>query len=163
MRHGRSDESSEGRWRWKSQGGEQTERRPLSLRGKDHSHNRRASRGFWKSLAWPLPSSVQLSCSVVSDFLRPHRLQHARPPCPSPTPGVYSNLSIESVMPSNHLILCRPRLPPLIFPSIRVFSNESVLPIRWPKYWSFSFSIRVVESFAITQDSHKFLTGYDPN
>ena len=51
-------------------------------------------------------------------------------------------LSIESVMPSNHLILCCPLLlPPSIFPSIRVFSNESVLCIRWPKYWSFSFSI----------------------
>ena len=51
-------------------------------------------------------------------------------------------MSIESVMPSNHLILCRPRLLlPSIFPSIRVFSNESVLPIRWPKYWSFSFNI----------------------
>ena len=49
---------------------------------------------------------------------------------------------IESVMPSNHLILCHPLLlPPSIFPSIRVFSNESVLPIRWPKYWSFHFSI----------------------
>ena len=49
---------------------------------------------------------------------------------------------IESVMPSNHLILCRPLLlPPSIFPSIRVFSNESVLCIRWPKYWSSSFSI----------------------
>ena len=51
-------------------------------------------------------------------------------------------MSIESVMPSNHLILCRPLLLlPLIFPSIRVFSNELVLCIRWPKYWSFSFSI----------------------
>ena len=51
-------------------------------------------------------------------------------------------MSIESVMPSNHLILCSPLLlPPSIFPSIRVFSNESVLHIRWPKYWSFSFSI----------------------
>ena len=49
-------------------------------------------------------------------------------------------LSIESVMPSNHLILCHPLLPPSVFPSIRVFSNESV-HIRWPKYWSFSFSI----------------------
>ena len=50
--------------------------------------------------------------------------------------------SIESVMPSNHLILCHPLLLlPSIFPSIRVFSNESVLHIRWPKYWSFSFSI----------------------
>ena len=51
-------------------------------------------------------------------------------------------MSIESVMPSNHLILCHPLLlPPSIFPSIRVFSSESVLCIRWPKYWSFSFSI----------------------
>ena len=51
-------------------------------------------------------------------------------------------MSIESVMPSNHLILCHPLfLPPSVFPSIRVFSNESVLCIRWPKYWSFSFSI----------------------
>ena len=52
------------------------------------------------------------------------------------------HMSIESVMPSNHLILCRPLLlQPSIFPSIRVFSSESVLRIRWPKYWSFSFSI----------------------
>ena len=51
-------------------------------------------------------------------------------------------ISIESVMPSSHLILCHPLLlPPSIFPSISVFSNESVLPIRWPKYWSFSFNI----------------------
>ena len=50
-------------------------------------------------------------------------------------------MSIESVMPSNHIILCRPLLPPSIFPSIRVFSNESLLHIGWPKYWSFSFSI----------------------
>ena len=49
-------------------------------------------------------------------------------------------MSIELVMPSNHFILCHPLLPPSIFPSIRVFSNESVLRIRWPKYWSFSFS-----------------------
>ena len=50
-------------------------------------------------------------------------------------------MSIESVMPSNHLILCHPLLPPPVFPSIRVFSNESALRIRWPKYWSFSFNI----------------------
>ena len=50
-------------------------------------------------------------------------------------------MSIESVMPSNHLILCQPLLPPSISPSIRVFSSESVLHIRWPNYWSFSFSI----------------------
>ena len=63
--------------------------------------------------------------------------------CPSPTPRVHSNsTSIESVMPSSHLILCRPLLllPP-IPPSIRVFSNESTLRIRWPEYWSFSFNI----------------------
>ena len=87
----------------------------------------------------PCPSIACFSqfCSVVSDSLRPHGLQHARPPRPSPTPGVYSNSC-----PSNHLILCRPLLLlPSIFPSIRVFSNESVLRIRWPKYWSFSFSI----------------------
>ena len=57
------------------------------------------------------------------------------------TPGVYSNSSIESVMPSNHLIPCHPLLLPSIFPSIRVFSNEPALCIRWPKYWSFSFNI----------------------
>ena len=79
----------------------------------------------------------------MSDALRPHEPQHARPPCPSPTPGVYSKLTaIESVMPSNHLILCCPLLfLPSIFPSIRVFSNESALHIRWPKYWSVSFNI----------------------
>ena len=79
----------------------------------------------------------------MSDFLQPHGLQHARLPSPSPTPGACSNSSpSESVMPSNHLNLCRPfLLLPSIFPSIRVFSSESVLPIRWPKYWNFSFSI----------------------
>src|SRR5574337_364943 len=88
-------------------------------------------------------SFIHFGGSVVSDSLRPHGLQHARPPCPSPTPRVYSNsCPFESVMPSNHLILCRALLLlPSIFPSIRVFSNESALLIRWPKYWSFSFSI----------------------
>ena len=85
--------------------------------------------------------SDQISRSVVSDSLQPHESQLARPPCPSPTPGVHSDTSIESVMPSSHLILCRPLLLPPIPPSIRVFSNESTLHMRWPKYWSFSFSI----------------------
>ena len=78
--------------------------------------------------------------SVVSDSLQPHALKHARPPCPSPTPRAYSNsFPFESVMPSNHLSFCHPPLlPPSIFPSIRVFSDESVLCIRWPKFWSFS-------------------------
>ena len=80
----------------------------------------------------------------MSDSLRPHELQHARPPCLSIT-NSRSSLrlaSIESVMPSSYLILGRPLLllPP-ISPSIRVFSNESTLHMRWPKYWSFSFSI----------------------
>ena len=57
-------------------------------------------------------------------------------------------MSIESVMPSNHLILCHPLLLPSIFPSIRVFSNESVLAIRWPKYWSFSFSISPYKEYS---------------
>ena len=58
-------------------------------------------------------------------------------------------MSIESVMPSNHLILCCPLfLPPSIFPSIRVFSNESVLRIRWPKYWNFSFSISLSSEYS---------------
>ena len=84
---------------------------------------------------------VQFSYSVVSDSLRPHESQHARPPCPSPTPGVHPN-SCALVMPSSHLILCHPFLflPP-VPPSIRVFSSESTLRIRWPKYWSFSLSI----------------------
>ena len=88
-------------------------------------------------------SPVQFSSSLVSDSLQPHEPQHARPPCPSPTPGVHPNPCplIESVMPSNHLILCHPLLLLLIFPRIRVFSDESALRIRWPKYWSFSFSI----------------------
>ena len=81
------------------------------------------------------------SHSVVSDSLW-HGLQHTRLPCPSPTPGMYLNMSTESVMPSNHLILCcHLHLPTSIFPRIRVFSNESVLHIRWPNYWSFSFII----------------------
>ena len=80
----------------------------------------------------------------MSDSSRPHGLQHTRLRCPSPSPRVCSNswpLS-QWVRPSNHLILCCPLLLlASIFPSIRAFSNESVLPIRWPKYWSFNFSI----------------------
>ena len=78
----------------------------------------------------------------MSDSLLPHGVQHTRPPHASPTPRVYSNSSTELVIPSNHLILCHPLLlQPSIFPSIGVFSNESVLHISWPKYWSFSLSI----------------------
>ena len=78
----------------------------------------------------------------MSDSLLPHGLQHTRPPHAPPTPRVYSNSSIELLMPPNHLIFCHPLLlQPSIFPSIGVFSNESVLHISWPKYWSFSLSI----------------------
>ena len=84
------------------------------------------------------PSSVQFSHSVVSDSVTPWIA--ARPPCPSPTPGVHSNSCPSSW--SCHPAICRPLLllPP-IPPSIRVFSNESALCMKWPKYWSFSFSI----------------------
>ena len=65
-----------------------------------------------------------------------------RLPVQTPSRSLPKLASVERVMPSNHLLLCRPLLlPPSIFPSIRVFSNEPVLRIRWPKYWSFSFSI----------------------
>ena len=98
---------------------------------------------YWKSFPNLLVSSAQLnsvtqSCPTLWD------------PMDSSTPGLPVHhqllsllklMSIESMIPSNHLILCHPLLLPSIFPSIRVFPNESVLHIRWPKYWSFSFSI----------------------
>ena len=78
----------------------------------------------------------------MSDSLQHHGLQHARPPCPSPTPGVYSNSCLFSRWWHPTTSSCHPLLlPPSIFPSIRVFSNESILHVRWPKYWSFNFSI----------------------
>ena len=87
-------------------------------------------------------SSVQFSRSVVSNTLRPHESPHARPPCPSPTPGVHSNPCPSSRWyHPTRLTLCRPLLSSSIFPSIRVFSNESVLHIRSPKYWSFCISV----------------------
>ena len=88
-------------------------------------------------------ASVQFSRSVVSGSLRPHGLQLVRLPCPSTNSrSLLKLMSIESVMPSNHLSLCHPLLlPPSIFPSIRVFSNESIIRTRWPKYSSFSFNI----------------------
>ena len=87
--------------------------------------------------------SVQSSPLVVSDSLWPHELQKARPPCPSSNPRVLHKLmSTESVTPSSHLIFCHPLLLlHSIFPSIRVFSKESTLHMRWPKYWSFSSNI----------------------
>ena len=82
-------------------------------------------------------SSVQFSHSVVSNSLWSHRLQPI-----TNSRSLLKLMSIKSVMPSNYLILCCPfLLLPSIFSSIRVFSNESVLRIRWPKYWSFSISL----------------------
>ena len=78
----------------------------------------------------------------MSNSLQPHGLQHARLPCPSSNPGACSTHVHESVMTSNHVNLFHPLLLlPSIFLNIMVFSNESVLCIRWPKYWSFRFNI----------------------
>ena len=92
---------------------------------------------------WGQYNTVQFSRSVVSDSLRPQGLQHTRPPCPPSTPRVYPNSCPSSQW-------CHPAIsssvvpfsscPPILL-SIRVFSNESTLRIRWPKYWSFSFNI----------------------
>ena len=73
-------------------------------------------------------------------------------------------MSIKSVIPSNHLILCHPLLlPPSIFPSIRVFSIESVLPIRWPKYWSFSFSISPSNEYLVKKKIYIYMCMYIPS
>ena len=86
--------------------------------------------------------SVQFSRSVESNSLRPHETQHTRPPCPSPTPGIHPNSCASSRSCHPAISSCRPLLllPP-IPPIIRVFSNESTLCMRWPKYWSFSLTI----------------------
>ena len=88
-------------------------------------------------------SSVQFSRWVVSDSLRPHESQHARPPCPSPIPGVYPNSCLLSrwCLPTISSSVVPFSSCPQSFPSIKVFANEAALRIRWPKYWSFSFSI----------------------
>ena len=88
-----------------------------------------------------LVTSVQL-LSCVQLFVTPWTTAHQASLSITNSRSLLRLMSIESVMSSNHLILCHPLLfLPSIFPSIRVFSNESVLRIRWPKYWSFSFSI----------------------
>ena len=94
-------------------------------------------------LTWQKEGSVQFSCSVMSNSLRPHGLNKACQASLSITNSwsLFKLMSIMSVMPSNHLILCQPLLLlPSSFPSIRVFPSESVLCIRWPKYCSFSIS-----------------------
>ena len=98
----------------------------------------------------PVPSSLGLvsqfssvqSLSSVRLFVTPWTAAHQASLSITNSQSLLKLMSIESVVPFNHLILCRPLfLPPSVFPSIRVFSNESVLQIRWPNYWSFSFSI----------------------
>ena len=123
---------------------------------------------FW--LYWNLVKvifEVQFSCLVVSDYLQPHGTQDARLPCPSPTPRAYAVrlVSIKSVMPSNHLILCRPLLlTPSILPSIRVFSDESVLHIRWPKDWNCaSASVLPMNWFPLGLTSWIFLQSMGPS
>ena len=113
---------------------------PLGLTGLISLLSKRLSRVFAINLNVQF-SSAQFSRSVVSNSLRPHKSQHARPPITNSRSSLRL-ASIESMMPSSHLILCHPLLflPP-IPPSIKVFSNESTLLMRWPKYWSFSFSI----------------------
>ena len=92
-------------------------------------------------------SSIQFGRSVVYDSWQPNRLQASLSITNSRS--LFKLMSIELVMPSNHLILCYPLFfPPSIFPSIRVFSNESVLRVRWPKYWSFSFSISLSNEYS---------------
>ena len=90
---------------------------------------------------WTQFSSFQL-LSLVQLFVTPWTAVYQASLSITNSRSLLKLISIESVMPSNHLILCHPLLLlPLIFPNIRVFSNESVLCIRWPKYWSFSFNI----------------------
>ena len=93
------------------------------------------------------PSSVQL-LSRVQLFVTPWTAARQAFLTITNSQSLLKLMSIESVMPSNHLILCRSLLPPSIFPSFRVFSNESVLHIRWPKYWSFSVSISPSDEYS---------------
>ena len=88
-----------------------------------------------------LASLVLFSCSVVSSSLQRHGLQYARPRCSMPTPGVYSKSCPLSQWCHQTILYWLLLLPPSIIPSIRVFSNKSVICIRWPKYWSVRFSI----------------------
>ena len=103
---------------------------------------------FSNFLLWIQFSSAQ-SLSCVQLCATPWTAAHQAPLSITKSRSLLEPISIKSVMSSNHLILCHPFLPPpLIFPGIRVFSNESVLRIRWPKYWSFSFSISAFSEYS---------------
>ena len=102
------------------------------------------NKGHW------INKMIQFSSSV-SDSLRPHGLKNPRPPCLSITNSqrLLKLMFVKSVMSSNHFIICHPLLLlPSIFPSIKVFSNKSVLHIRWPKDWSFSFSFNPFSDYS---------------
>ena len=91
---------------------------------------------------WTLAHSVQVSGSVVSDSMTPWTAAHQASLSFTNSQSLLKLMSIESAMPLNYFILCRSLLLlPSIFPSIRVFSNQSALHVRWPKYWSFSINI----------------------
>ena len=112
------------------------------MRFHDSGHSKSAINILAYLLAVSSITIVQFSRSVVSDPLLPHESQTPGLPVYHKLPEFTQTHAHESVMPSSHLILCRPLLLlPLIPPSNRVFSNESTLRMRWPKYWSFSFSI----------------------
>ena len=97
---------------------------------------------FWKSITFYLQFSSVQSLSHVRLFAALRTAEHQASLSTTNSWSLLKLMSIESVMPSNHLIFCCPLLLlPSVFPSIRVFSKESALRIRWPKYWSFSFSI----------------------
>ena len=105
---------------------------------------------FTTKLLFHSISSVQL-LSHVWLFVTPWTAAHQASLSITNSWSLLQFMSIESVMRSNHLILCCPLLlPPSIFPNIRVFSNESILQIRWPKYWSFSFSISPSNEYSWT-------------
>ena len=97
------------------------------------------SLGFSREKYWF--NSVKFSCSVMCDSLRHHTAVGQASLSITNSQSLFKLMSIESMMPSNHLTHCHPLLLLSIFLSIRVFSNESVFPIKWAKYWSFSFSI----------------------
>ena len=110
-------------------------------RGRSGVKSTRSVAEVFKQSTVPQFSSVQ-SLSHVQLFATPWTVARQASLSITNSQSLLKVVSIASVMPSNHLILCHPLLlPTSIFPSIRVFSNESVLRIRWPKYWSFSFSI----------------------
>ena len=107
-----------------------------------HTHPTQNSFKITQMMRTAEERSVQFSHSVMSDYSRCDGLQHTRFPCLSTTPWICSNSRPSSQWCTKHLTLCHALLlPPSIFPSISVFSNSSVIRIRWAKYWSFSFSI----------------------